>query len=584
MLHAVGIGLDWLYDALAPAERAAVVAAAVRLGLDNVRAALSSAPPPWADAFIGTPSNWNAVVLGGAVVAALAVAGEPGASAWVAEQLLPAALADMSPSLSDLGPGSGANREGCVAAAAVSATPRRPTITSTALRSRSHPHPHLCDAAQAQLPRLPRPRRPRTRLLRHLTATGADGGLLTPGAAHAASFILYATAPTHPVHSFHYWADSRSMPECVSQYLALARHYGDGAAAFGFRALTLRAPDDPRTAATTAMNAPVALLYFTAAGDAADLARLPLARPFPETHSATSRSSWADPNATIIAWKGSNVSWAWAHSHFDGGSFVYAAEGQWWAQELGSDDYAAPDYFGPGRFRLYRTNASGHNALSLQLTRGRGIANPRCIPALAEYVSNCTEVRQELFLDGGASGAWDTAAVLNSRDAYAALLAPGGRLARGLVVLRARAALLVVDEVERAAAADVAGLRWALHTVANVSLDADARGASLTTFSTSAVIRVSLLQSSTCAGAAFAAAPLRLAPPALPTPGVTLLTLAAAPAGCTRIVVAVGRAADVAAVALADPRPLRAWGDGGGPLQLAGGAGPGARRRGAGGR
>ena len=204
------------------------------------------------------------------------------------------------------------------------------------------------------------------------------------------------------------------------------------------------------------------------------------------------------------------------------------------------------------------------------LTRNRGVANPHCIPALAKYVSNCTEVTQDLFLDGGSSSGtsipWDTAAVLNSTAAYATLLAPGGRLARGLVVLRNRSSLLVVDEIEQTVASDVESIRWALHTVANVSLGDDHLSATLTTFNTSAIIRVALLGASTCAGALFSATPLRLEPPALPTPGVTLLTLTAQPAMCTRVVVGIGRAADVESFASAVPRSLSTWGDGDGPF------------------
>lgn len=265
-----------------------------------------------------TPSNWNAVVLGGAIVAALALAGEPGAPPWLGDELLPAALAGIQPSLADLGPGSGANREG-------------PNYHGYLVRA------GLAPAAASAL-----------------SATGgaSDGGLLPPGARAAPAYALYTMAPTHPVAQFHYYADTHATPEAVTQYLFLARHFNDSAMAAGFRALGLATADDPRSAAVTAMNAPFAVLFFTAAGGPADVAALPRARAFPEVHAVTSRSSWADANATFIAWKGSNVSWAWAHAHLDGGSFVFATQGQWFAQELGSDSYSSPDYFGKGRFKL----------------------------------------------------------------------------------------------------------------------------------------------------------------------------------------------------------------------------------------
>ena len=94
VLHGLGIGLDWLYDELTTEERAAVVAGIAGTGLSRVRAALSPAPPPWAKAFVSTDSNWNTVILGGSVIAALAIQGEPGAPAWL-DALLTACLADL---------------------------------------------------------------------------------------------------------------------------------------------------------------------------------------------------------------------------------------------------------------------------------------------------------------------------------------------------------------------------------------------------------------------------------------------------------------------------------------------------------
>ena len=328
---------------MTPVQRATVIASAVRLGLNNIRASLSSTPPPWADAFIGTPSNWNAVILGGAIVAALAIAGEPTTPTWVGGELLPDAVAGISPSLSDLGRESGANREGPnyhVSAAThttINALSMLGSHASFTWWVKQLSHVYYCAALSLQLALLSvcnvccasgcsafrpiegahAPLHPQGYLVRSglapaassmITATGDDGGLLTDGAAHAAAFVLYTMAPTHPVAEFHYWGDTHAIPECVSQYLALARHYNDSAMAYGFRELLLRTADDPQTTETTAMNAPVAVLYFTPAGTASELATLPLARAFPETHSATSRSSWFDANATFIGWKGSNVS------------------------------------------------------------------------------------------------------------------------------------------------------------------------------------------------------------------------------------------------------------------------------------
>ena len=68
--------------------------------------------------------------------------------------------------------------------------------------------------------------------------------------------------------------------------------------------------------------------------DKADTHRLFLfefSLPF-RLQSVASRSSWSDPNATFIGLKGRNTTWNWAHTHLDGGSWVFQREGTWMTQ------------------------------------------------------------------------------------------------------------------------------------------------------------------------------------------------------------------------------------------------------------
>ena len=103
MLHAVGVAFDWNYGTLTTQERETVVAGVLRLGLNNIRAALGPAPPSWAGAFVATGSNWNTVILGGAIIACLAIGEEPTTPAWVLGELLPAALTGIRSSLATWG-------------------------------------------------------------------------------------------------------------------------------------------------------------------------------------------------------------------------------------------------------------------------------------------------------------------------------------------------------------------------------------------------------------------------------------------------------------------------------------------------
>jgi hypothetical protein len=233
----------------------------------------------------------------------------------------------------------------------------------------------------------------------------------------------------------------------------------------------------------------------------------------------TSRSAWEDPAATFVGWKGSNVSWAWAHNHLDQGSFVYGADGVWFASDLGADSYSLPSYFWKERYSLYRTNTSGHNTLALRLSGGRGLANPHCIADIATYVSNCTESPLELFRSGpisgggggGSSGAptlrgagavaavADAYGIVNSTAAYAAAgylgaSGDGGRLARGFALLDNRTTLVVVDEVAIPVSArgEVEGVQWQMHTLAAVHLSPDGAVATLTTPDTAVVLQAVL--------------------------------------------------------------------------------------------
>jgi len=531
MLHAVGVGLDWFYAAMTPAERSAVVAALVaRLAL--IRAALGAAPPPWAVAFASTESNWNMVILGGTVIATLAVEGEPGAPAWVPD-LRAAALANiLAWSARGWGP-DGAWPEG--------------------VNYGGYTCRYLVPLAAALL-----------------TATGSDGGLRAlPGVLAAPRWLVANVAPTLPLPTLWAYFDAHAPPETIGSYLALAAWARDAPAAAGVkRLLAALAPAvAPDAEANTAMNAPLACLYYTPLGAPGEDAALPLVARWRGPLTAAARSGWGD-GATFIAFKGHNTSALWAHTHLDGGSFVFASGGAWYAQDMESDSYAAPGYFSGARFNLYRTNVSGHNTLSF------GGRDPRCA-ILATYASDCPASPMTVFNVSAGGGGGDGAPAPPSAPPAAALpvdafsvvdltagfarapIAGVARVARGFIVGGGRAQLVTVDEVDFSRGAPPAGpLWWSLHTAAAVALAGDA--ATLSLPGARAPVTVALLRAAgDCAGAVLTAEPLRLAPPLDPTPNITVLRIVAPDArACARLVVAVGVAPPGVGAGV---RPLAEW-------------------------
>jgi len=87
MTHAVGIGYDWLYSYLAPAQRRVIVAAASRMGFGEALVQYSQ-HAFWANCTF----NWGIVTNGGLTIGALAFLDEPVAAANASAVLAKAAV------------------------------------------------------------------------------------------------------------------------------------------------------------------------------------------------------------------------------------------------------------------------------------------------------------------------------------------------------------------------------------------------------------------------------------------------------------------------------------------------------------
>jgi len=84
------------------------------------------------------------------------------------------------------------------------------------------------------------------------------------------------------------------------------------------------------------------------------------------------RSSWTDPNALFVAFKGGSGSVN--HGHMDAGTFVLDADGVRWASDLGSQSYYSIESKGwalfnkkqdSDRWNVYRLSNFSHNTLTL---------------------------------------------------------------------------------------------------------------------------------------------------------------------------------------------------------------------------
>ena len=514
MLHVCGFALDWLFDILSPGERGVLVGA-LTTHLQLVNDALGASPPPWAVSFVSTRSNWNSVILGGAIMGALAVASEPGVPAWVLEELLPRATGNLLAwSAQGWGPDG--------------AWPEGPNYGAYAVR-------YLAPTVAALI-----------------SATGSDAGLTAlPGVLQSPRYLLSSMAPNL---EYFYYYDTRSDPETVAAYLAFAVLAQDGQAQRGVLDLVLAlAPNiPPNSTGNNVMNAPVALLYYPpspppAAAAAADPG--PLVSHFRGAELVTARAS-ASPGAAFAAFKGRNTSYGlWAHTHLDGGTFVWQYRGQWWVQDLGSDSYSAPGYFWKTRFSLYRTGSLGHNTLTF------GGANQHC-EILSTYACNCSEVPLQVLNAsapagagaGGSTFAVGALAIADLTQAYAPLGLGLQRSQRGFIASRSVEQVILVDEVALLSpppgrVGDLPPLWWSMHTVADVALGSDGLSAALTLANvTGTVVTVRVLPSaSECPGASFAVFNIGLLPPLLPSPQVKRLTLIAPAADrCTRLSVAIG--------------------------------------------
>lgn len=183
-----------------------------------------------------------------------------------------------------------------------------------------------------------------------------------------------------------------------------------------------------------------------------DTVELNLDAYYSEVGAVTMRDTW-DKGALFVGIHGGDN--AASHGDLDIGNFFLDASGKRFIEELGSDDYNIPDYFGTKRWNYYRKRAEGQNTLVI------GDVSYKTPDQKATAVSEVTRVENN-----------DTSsiAVVDMAPAYDCVTE--GQ--RGLMLTDDRSTVILQDEIHMSSAEIV---RWSAHTKGTILISEDGRSA-----------------------------------------------------------------------------------------------------------
>ena len=323
MSLAVAIGYDWLYERIAPADRAIFGKALLELGLN-----LAETGPASQRGWITVTNNWNQVCHAGMVAGAIALADEQPA---LALRTINRAVENLHLAADHYAP-DGAYPEG----------PMYWNYGTTF-------HVMLTDA------------------LTHFIgdAHGTDD---YPGFQASADYVLQMVTPTGRPFSY---ADCNTSSTGVNIPLYwFARKTRRADLLLANNAMIAGAKPDAALKMDPSRVEALALIWIDPTLAASD--KQPPLSWFGrgENPVTVHRSAWADKRATFIGLKGgaANVS----HGHMDSGSFLLEADGVRWALDLGMQDYNSLESKGivlwdrkqdSQRWRVFRLGAESHNIL-----------------------------------------------------------------------------------------------------------------------------------------------------------------------------------------------------------------------------
>lgn len=391
MTHAFAIAYDWLFDLLDEHDKTMLREAIVAKGLKPAielayRGGKNGAMAGWAI----RNNNWNQVCNGGMILGALAIAEqEPSLSEEVtgyAIKSLPAAMREFAPD--------GGWYEGV----AYWAYTLRYTVPLLAALDTSLGH-----------------------------CFGLDE---FPGFSETGDFYLHGTGPTDLFFNF---SDGKRQSAGGFPWLHwMARRFN--------RPVWHWAADNGDTG-----KHPLSLFWREPNIRTPSQLRTRREAVFVGINAAMMRSAWDDPQASYAGfYAGHNGA---PHSQLEMGTFVFDAIGERWVEELGSDDYDLPGYFGERRWDYYRLNSQGQNVI------------------LFDGKNQGMKARGSITSSGAENGSAHTIADLSEGYADQAL-----RVRRGVRLSNDRRLLLVQDEFELKAPAVY---QWQIHTRAQVKTDID---------------------------------------------------------------------------------------------------------------
>lgn len=400
MAAGIAIGYDWLYADLSDEFKAEIRQALIEKGLNKAKEAYAS--NVWWSLKRTLVNNWNAVCNGGIGMAALAIGDEePEIAGHILEKAIPSLergiLTEFVPD-GGWGEGPGYWR-------------------------------YTIEYVVSFLASLE-------------SAIGKMYGMeKTPGLKETAYFPIYLTGPNG---SFNY-ADATSNKMKMPELFWLANQLNDPE----ISASRLRLMEEAK------QNGSVYDLIWYRPQPISEL-NLPLDKYFRGVEVVTMRSHWDNPYAQFVGFKGGKG--YTSHGHLDIGNFVYQANGETWAEDLGSDNYANGYFdYHQKRFHFYRAKPEGHNTL---------VINPD-----GNYQQNHETENTIIQMQSKPKGAF---AILDMSGAYNknALYAK-----RGIFFTHNREQLVVQDEVSLKGPSNV---YWFMHTLADVSIEANGKSVLLT--------------------------------------------------------------------------------------------------------
>ncbi len=469
MTNALAIGYDWLYEDLSKEDRRTIKDAIVRLGLNQgVKAYQNN---EW---WVGAKNNWNPVCNGGMVAGALAVADE---EPQLANRIIKCARLSLPRAMASFAP-DGGWAEG-------------PGYWSYCTR--------YVAFLSADLK----------------TALGTDFDFAkTDGLARTGYFRIYCSGPIGKSFNF---ADATENVEKAWQTMWLSRTFANPVFAGQELLLAHDGPD-------------IFHLFFYRQGDTAKTAateHLPLSAIFKGINVAFLRSSWTDPKAVFIGFKGGDNKVN--HSHLDLGTFVLDSGGCRWAQDFGPDDYQLPGYFGEERYSYYRLRTEGHNCITIDREN-------QFRQATAQITSFSDDAKFAFAVA-------DLSAAYSNKLSHAL---------RGMALLNG-GNILIQDEID---APNAVPICWHWHTKALVNLSNDGSCAALEQQGANGREHMQLRILSPL-GAKFAIHASDASPPQKQQKDITDLNIALSlPLGQTTIAVLISKDP----VASAPIMPLKSWG------------------------